>query len=295
MRGSLAATLVATLSLALALDAQSGAPLPDAKLFLAKARERLVSNELLQSRYTFKERTREHKFNPLGHMGAGAMLLYEVFPSVDPNMTYRRLIERDGKPIPAAELEAQDNAYRQRYHEWQRQLARESAGDSAARSRRLAEEERKQREQAAEIIALFDFTLDRRDSWEREPAVVVRFRPRPDARPRSREARVASVFAGQAWIQEHEYEVMHLEADTIDDVAFGFGIVARLHQGAKTSLTRRRTNRVWLPSETRFAGTGRAFMLRKVTIDYVREYSDYRPYDPRNPPPIPGLAPPGNR
>lgn len=296
MRGLLAPVAAtaagAALCLTLVVGAQSTTPLPDPSTFLKKTRERLASNELLQSRYAFKERTREQKMNPLGHMGPGSMLVHEVYPSVDPKMTYRRLIERDGQPLTLAEISAQDEEYRRRYLSWQQQLVRETSNAAAARKQRLVEEERRERQQAAEIIALFDFSVDRREMWQDEPAIVIRFKPVPvpHARPSSREARVAVAFAGQAWIHETEHEVMHLEAQTIESVSFGFGMVARLHQGATTSLTRNRTLGVWLPAETRFAGTGRALMLRKVTIDYFREYFDYRPFDPSDPPPIPGLA-----
>jgi hypothetical protein len=100
---------------------------------------------------------------------------------------------------------------------------------------------------------------------------------------------------GQAWIHETEHQLMHLEAGAVDDVSFGFGMIARLHEGAKALVTRTEVSGVWLPSETRFAGTGRALMFRKVTIDYLREYFDYRPFNPADPPPIPGLGSSGSR
>jgi hypothetical protein len=271
------------------------APLPDSESFLAKTRDRLATNALLLSRYTYKERRSEIRTNPFGRIGTGTLLVYEVFPSVDPEMTYRRLVERDGRPVPAAEIARQDHAHQVRYLEWRRKLARETADERSDRLRRQADEERRQRELASETLGLFKFTLDRRDTWQGRPAIVVRFEPKLGARPRSRESRVASVFVGQAWIHETEHQLMHLEAGAVDDVSFGFGMIARLHEGAKALVTRTEVSGVWLPSETRFAGTGRALMFRKVTIDYLREYFDYRPFNPADPPPIPGLGSSGSR
>jgi transcriptional regulator with XRE-family HTH domain len=97
---------------------------------------------------------------------------------------------------------------------------------------------------------------------------------------------------------EYLLDLYRLEADGLEPAAprpLPQPIVARLHKGAKTSLTRRPVNGVWLPAETRFNGTGRAMMFRRATINYVREYFDYRPYDPADPPPIPGLGGPGGR
>lgn len=285
-----------TLALVIAsLQAQAGSPLPDEATFFARARERLASNEALQTRYAYKERRRDLNLNPFGRIGTGPLLVYEVFPSVDPGMTYRRLIERNGQPIAASELAAQDEAYKRKYEEWRQGLLRENHDERAARAKRQADNEAKLRAQASEVLDLFTFTIDRRDTWNDEPAIVIRFKARSDAQPRSREGRVAVVFNGEAWVHETEYEVMHLEAGTIDDVSFGWGMVARLHEGAKTSLTRGRVHNVWLPTQTRFDGTGRALLFRRVTINYAREYFDYRPFDPTVPPPIAGLALPGSR
>jgi hypothetical protein len=273
-----------------ALPGARQAALPDAPSFLAKVRDQLATNALLQGRYTFKERRSEVRTNPFGRIGTGALLVYEVFPSVDPAMTYRRLVERDGQPVPESEVAEQDRAYGERYREWRHELERAGAAERASRLRRQAEEEQRQRALAKETLALFTFAIDRRGTWQDQPAIVVRFERRPGARPRSRESRIASVFTGEAWIHETEYEVMRIEADAVDEVSFGFGMIARLHEGAKLSVTRKEIDGVWLPAETRFTGSGRALMFRKVTINYVREFFDYRPFNPADPPPIPGLA-----
>ena len=69
--------------------------------------------------------------------------------------------------------------------------------------------------------------------------ILVRFAPRPNVQPRSREGRVAASFAGIAWVHEHEHEVMRVEAEAVDDTAFGYGVIARLHKGAKALFIRR--------------------------------------------------------
>jgi hypothetical protein len=54
------------------LAAQSPAPLPDQETFFAEARKRLASNDLIQSRYSFRERTTELRLNPFGRtVGTG--------------------------------------------------------------------------------------------------------------------------------------------------------------------------------------------------------------------------------
>ncbi len=198
----------------------------------------------------------------------------------DDDLTYRRQVLRDGVPVPREELAQADREYLARYHEWQRALAREGQSARAARERRLEVERDKDRARASEAVALFEFTLSRREMLDGQPAIVIAFRVKPNVRPQSREARIASSFAGEAWVHEHEYEVMRVDAKAVSDTSFGFGIIARLHKGAEATFRRAKVAGAWLPVETRVTGTGRAMLFRKVQFSYLRLYSDYRPFDP---------------
>ena len=238
---------------------QPSPPLPDQEAFFAEARKRLASNDLIQSRYSFRERTTELRLNPFGRsMGTGPDNVYEVYPHPEEELTYRRL-DRDatGTRCPPRRFAEQDRDYRERLAAWQRRLAREGnsdAGDAPAQGRRG--EKPRTRRCAREALDMFDFQIAGRDTLEGQPAIVVTFTPRPDASPRSREGRVARAFTGRAWVHEFEYEVMNVEAKAIDDVAFGWGMIAKLHRGSTARFTRRRIDGAWLPVESRFRGDG---------------------------------------
>jgi hypothetical protein len=268
-------------------------PLPDEQTFFAEARKRLAGNDLIQSRYAFRERTAELKLNPLGRLGTGPDLVYEVYPHPNDDLTFRRLVERGGRPVPAAEIAEQDRRYREKLRAWERRVAREGQSERIARLRKAKETEAEDAARAQEALDLFTFSIVGREIRNGEPAIVVSFAPRPDRHARSRQGRIAKAFAGRAWVHETEFEVMDVEATAIDDVSFGFGIIARLNKGSTARFTRRRVNGVWLPVETRFEGTGRALLFRKVEIQYYRVYSDYRPFDPAELPALLGWQEPG--
>jgi hypothetical protein len=263
----------------LAHPGAQSAPLPERESFLAAARKRLASNELLQSRYSYTERVTEVRFNPFGAIGTGPVEVYEVYPVVPGQLTYRRLVERAGAPVTRDELLLADRQFLARYYQWQREIAREGQDERQARLSREAAEREKDRERAAEAMGLFAFTLDRRDTLDGQPVIVIRFAPKPNVMARTREGKVAASFSGSAWVHEHEHEVMRVEAEAVDDTVFGYGVIARLHKGAKALFTRRRFGDVWLPVETRVTGTGRAMLFRKVNINYLREYSNYQLFD----------------
>ena len=258
----------------------SSRPMPDERQFLAEARTRLASNDLIQVRFSFRERTTELKLNPFGRtMGTGPANTYEVYPHPQDELTYRRLIERDGRPVSANELAEQDRDYRDKLDAWQRRLAKEGTSERVERLRKIAETRKKDEAMANEALDLFDFHVVGRDTWENEPAIVVTFTPRPGAAPRSREGRIAKAFSGRAWIHEFDHEVMNVEATAVDDVSFGWGMIAKIYKGSSARFTRRHIAGAWLPVETRFDGSGRAIMVRKVDIDFKRDYFDYQPYD----------------
>jgi hypothetical protein len=274
------------------LAAQSPAPLPDQETFFAEARKRLASNDLIQSRYSFRERTTELRLNPFGrNVGTGPANVYEVYPHPEEELTYRRLVEREGRPLAEEELAEQDREYREKLDAWQERLAREGTSARAMRQRKIAEARKKDEAMAREAIDMFDFKIAGRETWNNEPAIVITFTPRPDASPRTREGRVARAFTGRAWVHEFEFEVMNVEAKATDDVSFGWGMIAKLYKGSIARFTRRRMDGSWLPVESRFSGTGRALMFRKVVIDFERNYYDYRPFDITDLPARLGWAP----
>ena len=256
-------------------------PLPDRETFLAEARKRLVSNPDLRAQFAYRERRTEMNFNPLGRMGPGPEQVFEVFPGPTRDLTYRRLIARDDTPLSPREIADQDHEHLAKLEAHRRERAGESLRGRTRREALERERREEARQQADEVLGLFTFTLAGRAVLEGQPAIIVQFTPRADARPRSREARLAAAFEGRAWVHEHQFEVMRLEATATSDVSFGFGMIARLHEGATVTLVRRTFDvGRWLPVESRFEGTGRALLLRRVTIKSVYEYSDYRPFDP---------------
>jgi hypothetical protein len=72
-------------------------------------------------------------------------------------------------------------------------------------------------------------------------------------------------------------EVVRVEATAIDDMTVGMGLVARLNEGTKATLTREPIDGdVWLPTSVRLAGQGRALLFRRLNIDQRIEWFDYR-------------------
>lgn len=265
------------------LAANAGAqapPLPDTRAFAAEVRKRLLGDRELQSQYTFLERREEISVSKLGKVGKGPVKVYEVYPSVEPGNTYKRLISVDGAPLAAAELEKSDRRHRDDVLRDLKKREQESPGARAKRARREAAERAENQAVLDEIFALYDIRLVGRDTIAGHPTVVATLDPKRGYRPRIDAGRFMTKVRARAWVSESEYQVVKVEIEMIDDVTFGWGIAGRLHKGSHGVFERRKVNgEVWLPARATFIGTGRALLFRRFSIDAVTTYSDYRKFD----------------
>ena len=85
-------------------------PLPEYDSFVAEVKKRLQTDEALQSGYAFSERHTEQKVDGSGKVKEQHVQVFEVYPPLPGEEPYRRLIEEDGKPVPADKLAKKDRS-----------------------------------------------------------------------------------------------------------------------------------------------------------------------------------------
>lgn len=277
-RSPVALLVAAFLGAPLLAFAQEGPdrPLPETRAFLEEVRKHFHSDDYLLEQYTFTERRTEKRFDAKGRVKQEKHEVYEVYPSAQSRHTYRKLVQRDGRPLSLEELAKQD-----REHE--KKVARAlQAGEAAEAKRRerKAESERQEREVVGEIFRIYDFTIVRREPIEGRGALMVTFAPRAGAKPTTRLGRVLQKFTGRAWVDEDDYQIVRAEAELHDTLSFGLGVLARLYEGATATFQRRKVNgEVWLPAEASFRGTARVLLVKGLRIDSRSEYSDYKKFN----------------
>ena len=261
-----AVSVVVSMWIAASGAAQPG-DLPQRDAFFREVREALERSQAVWHRYAYTERRTELHMNPFGRMGTGGTRVTEVRPHANPQLTYRRVIERNGVPVPKHELDRQDAEYRARMARVQRDAADAEHDDRLARTRAQLILD--------DVIATLQFELDRRELRHDKPVIVVSFAAKPNARPRTREGRLARVFAGSVWIDEVSREVIDVRAVAKDDVSFG-GFIAKIYAGTEAVVERREIEtRVWMPTRVTLTGDVRA-LFRKTRIAHVIEWYDYR-------------------
>ena len=263
MARKLAAIVVISVALT-GLGSGQSADLPPREAFLREAREVLARSQEEWHRYAYKERRTDLHLNPFGRMGTGVTRVFEVRPAVNPRFTYRREIERNGVSVPQSELDRQDAEYRERVS---RARVDQDGDDQLARKRA--------RMMIDDVVNTMQFDLVRREFHNGKPLIVVSFAAAPNARPLTREGRIAKAFQGNVWVEEGSREITAMKAVAVDDVSFG-GFIGKIYKGTEAVIERREIERgVWMPTRLRLTGDIRA-LFRKAHIDFDVEWFDYR-------------------
>jgi hypothetical protein len=277
LRSVVIAALAFTACAAVGLSGdESSVSLADTRAFLEEVRQNLQSDGLLMDQYTFTETITQKRLDAKGGVKKTKTEIYEVYPSVDFGKTYRRLIVRDGTPLPPAELADRDRKHEAKADKKERRRAAEG---QAARSRRHEERRRKEREVVDELFRMDEIAVAGRESVDGRPTIVVEFAPRPGFRPETQGGKVIQKLAGKAWIDEKDRQLVRLETKLLDTLGVGPGRAMRLQKGATAFFQRRKVNgEIWLPTEARFTGAAKALLLFGARLDIHSTYGDYKKF-----------------
>ena len=255
-------------------------PLPDQAAFLRETRKHLHTDTSLQSSYVYVETRREQKLDERGRVLEESVKVLESYPGLPGEKSrWERLIAENGRPRPAAELEKVDRDRQRQAEAFARRLAEQPAKERARQERDQAEQRREFGAIIDDILVVFDIAMRGREAIEGHDTIALSLTPRPKAKPRTHEGRQMQKFALRAWISEADHELVRLDAEAIDTLSMGFGVLARLHKGSTLSFLRRKVNdEVWLPAAVHFRGGVRVALVRTLRRGGTSEFSGYRKF-----------------
>ena len=254
-------------------------PLPELHAFLARVKDNLKSDRLLLNQYTFNMKSTTRYLDKEGRVNKTEIHEYEVYPSLDEDMNYERLISENGRPLDSAKLEEQDQKYKKKADARARKLASERKSDQEERLASEAEESRKERATIEELPELYEFKLLRRETIGGHSAVWIEFTPKPQYRPKTKSGDILKKLRGQALVSETDYQVIRANVELIDDYSVGLGLLVHVHKGAQMKFVRQKVNNeIWLPAEFQFIGSARALLLKQLRVEATSTFSDYKKY-----------------
>lgn len=254
-------------------------PLPDQEAFLRETRKRLQTDATLQSSYMYVETRREQELDGRGRVSEDRVRVYENYPGLPGEPRWERLIAEDGRPVSAEKLEEQDADRQKDAQEAARRLTNQPADERARLERERGKQLRERERAIDDIMAVFEIRMIGREAIEGHDTIGFSLTPRPDAKPKTREGSQMRKFAVKAWVSESDYELVRLEAEAIDSLSWGLGLLARLHKGAQLSFLRRKVNgEVWLPAVFNYSGSARVGLVWTLRRSGASEYSGYRKF-----------------
>jgi len=261
----------------LATPAAQDRPLPDQDAFAAQVKRHLATDEERQSGYTFLEKRIEQKLDASGRSKDESVKVFEVYPGLPGEERYRRLIEEDGRPVPAGDLAKRDRSRQKEVEDYARKLSITSERTKATR-----EQDKARREYSAavdDIFRIYDIRMLRRESLDGHDTIVATLTPIPGAKPLTGDGKIMRHFKARAWISEADYELARVEIEAIDDLSFGLGLLARVHKGTVATFQRRMVNdEVWLPAEVTWTASARVMLIKRLRLRGVSEFSNYRKF-----------------
>lgn len=192
---------------------------------------------------------------------------------------YRRLIQRDDKPLSPKE-EQQQEAARQKREGARRQ--RRAAETPEQRQKRMdAKQRAREREEREmdEAVDGFDLRLIGEERIDDVPVSVIEGAPRRGYKFESNElAGVASKIKGRIWVAKSDYQPVRIDAETTDTISFG-AVLARIYKGTRIHVEYTHVNgEVWLPKSESFSVTGRIMLVKGLREEGDSAYSNYKKF-----------------
>jgi hypothetical protein len=238
----------------------------DAKEIVKRAIGRELENHRNLANYTWQTR------NVTAVKGSDTKSkTYENF-NID-GTSYRKLIEKDGKPLSAAE--AQDEQAKM-----DREIQKRKNESPSQRARRQATEE-KEREEGVrfrnEVLQAFDFTMEGDETIGQYKTWRIRADQHPGFKPSSRDGKHLAKVKGKIWVDQASGEWLKFEMETTDKITWG-AFIASVAPGSRIVAQQMRVNdELWHPQWIKIAANARALWKHwDATIDVA--YQNFRKF-----------------
>jgi len=251
-------------------------PLPELKSFIAEFRKTLQSDDKLLGQYTYTLREQEIALDSKGKAKKTETKVYQVIRGVEEWQTYRRLISKNDIPTSDKELAKQDREEKERV---EKELRKREGNSESRRASEKAKADREEQETMDDVFDMYDIQMVKREAIGGHDTILLTFKARPTYKPKTGDAKILRKIAGRAWVSESDHELVKLEAEVVDAISIGAGILAKVQKGSMLKFERRKVNdEIWLPVRVEATVNGRMLLLKGINSRSVAEYSDHKKY-----------------
>jgi hypothetical protein len=217
-------------------------------------------NELHSSKPGRSFSYRQHKVDSKGSM------VKEIVETKDGDVA--RLIEKDGKPLPPEEEQAEIDRLNNllahpevQEHRHKKEQEDSARGDGMVRM----------------LPDAFLFTFDGMVEGPNGLCYRLKFRPNPAFTPPDREGEVYHGMVGELWVDQAQLRLVKIDAHLISDVNFGWGVLGRLYKGGSILVQNADVGlHHWETTHMKLNLQGKLLMLKSVDYSTTEDFSDFK-------------------
>jgi hypothetical protein len=239
---------------------QQDAGTDETQRLAARIRDRIIESRVLLERYGYFEQDTEIQLDRSGGERERETRVYAVTPAGQGREPDSRLISVDGRAPTQDEREEDDD---------RRQSDRR---DSRSESKSAVQ---RRREAVEDLRRGLVVRIGGHQIIDGHNTTILAFEPRPGARLQSRAARFIRAMRGRVWATP-EGDIVQVEAQLVDNVSVGWGIIARIWEGSWLRAKQQRQDGVWLPLEVTAEARGRTLLFRPLRMRYGAKFWGYR-------------------
>jgi hypothetical protein len=203
---------------------------------------------------------RQHKVDPKGS------LIKEIVETKDGDVA--RLIEKDGKPLPPEEEQAEIDRLNNllAHPEVQEHRHKKEQEDSARGD-----------EMVRMLPDAFLYTFDGMVEGPSGPCYRLKFKPNPAFTPPDREGEVYHGMVGELWVDRAQLRLAKIDAHLFSDVNFGWGVLGRLYKGGSILVQNADVGlHHWETIHMKLNLQGKLLMLKSVDYSTTEDFSDFK-------------------
>jgi hypothetical protein len=217
-------------------------------------------NELHSTRPGRSFSYRQHKVDPKGSV------VKQIVETKDGDVA--RLIERDGKPLPPEEEQAEIDRLNNllAHPEIQEHRHKKEQEDSARGD-----------EMVRMLPDAFLYTFEGMVEGPSGLCYRLKFRPNPAFTPPDREGEVYHGMVGELWVDQSQLRLAKIDAHLVSDVNFGWGVLGRLYKGGSILVQNADMGlHHWETIHLKLNLQGKLLMLKSVDYSTTEDFSDFK-------------------
>jgi len=183
---------------------------------------------------------------------------------------YERVVARNGSP-----LSGKDTSKEQR--KLDQELSKRLREGESGRSK-YDKERAEDRKYLRQIPEAYNFRLIGQEDVSGQPAWVIDAEPKPGYRPPDSRSKILTKLRAKIWIEQATYHWVKVDAQALDTLSFGLGLV-RVAPGGTLHFEQVRVNdEIWLPSSILIRADARLVLLKKLHAEIDIAYRDYKKF-----------------